>query len=166
MGRFQDNVTLLDAATLNKLEEDIKQLCNGLPIFNATLDSTDNNNHTYKIADENFNSALKSGYVFVIIPNISSQGSSHKSLNIKFGSTVGQLYWNNLYGISGVGQEIAYVDNKQYLEAGKPYIIKCLSKTQSSCKFIIMELYKDAAVSGSGNMTIRLDGSTLIISTN
>lgn len=166
MGRFQDNVTQLNAVTLNALEEDMKRL--GLPIYNATYDSSDASYHTYKITDGNFNSALKIGYTFVMIPDATSQGSNNRILMINHINSIDPLYWNNSDAMPNIGQNYAKVNNMKYLVAGRPYIVKCFAKVQNNYQFIISEMYQDIPASQNklGGVKIWVSGSTLNISTN
>ena len=135
--RFVDNVTPLNAETLNKFEEDMRIA--GLPIFNATR--FDDSFFNFEINDERFEKELKIGYVFVMIPNASSKGTSNKILAIKHGNYCDPLYWNDMDVQPEIGSGYAHVNNRKYLVENIPYIVKCFGKVSANYQFIITEMF-------------------------
>lgn len=165
--RFVDNVTPLNAETLNQFEEDMKQI-SSLPIYNATHEASANF-YNYRISDSNFESALKIGYTFVMIPDVSSQGTDNKVIAIAHGGYEDPLYWNDINVIPVIDSGYARVNQEKYFVAGRPYIIKCFAKVQNKYQFIITEMPQLTLPAASqtilGGVKIWVSGTTLNIST-
>lgn len=165
--RFTDNVTPLNAATLNQFEEDVKSL----PIYNAVYEEG-SSFFNYRISDESFEESLKIGFTFIMIPDVSSQGTSNSIMAIAHGNFGDPLYWNNMNVTPNIGDSTAYarVNNEKYLVAGRPYIVKCFGLVQKNYQFIISEMYQSSMTAGSqttlGGVKIWVSGTTLYISTN
>lgn len=167
--RFVDNVTPLNAETLNQFEEDMKQL-SSLPIYNATHDSSSTSSfYNYKISDLNFESALRIGYTFIMIPDVSSQGTDDRIMAISHGGYGDPLYWNDMNVTPTIGYGYARVNQEKYLVAGRPYIIKCFAKLHNNYQFIITEMPQFTLPAASqtilGGVKIWVNGTTLYIST-
>lgn len=165
--RFEDNVTPLDAATLNKFESDVRKA--GLPIYNAVYEAGSGSSfRNYRISDQQFENELKVGYVFIMVPDISSQGTSNEIIAIRHGNLGDPLYWNDSDKPHRIGYDYARVNSTKYLEAGRPYIVKCFTKVYDNYQFIITEIYKDkiAGQTEFGCVKAWISGTTLNISTN
>lgn len=139
--RFTNNVTPLDAVTLNQFEDDLKQYAN-LPVFNVIYSGGNGSFYEYEISDPTFIESLKIGYTFVILPDVSSQGTSNKIIALKIitspnSSHTDPLHWSDS-STPVVGSGYARVNNDKYLVAGRPYIIKCFTKVQNNWQFIIV----------------------------
>ena len=164
--RFVDNQTPLNAETLNNFEDDVQSL----PIYTAVYEAG-SGRFQYKISDDKFEERIKVGYTFIMIPDISSQGTSNDILFIKHGSYGDPLYWNDNDSIPNIGNSNHYarVNNEKYLLAGIPYIVKCFGKDGSNYQFIITEIYRNklspATQTILGGVKIWLDGTMLNIST-
>ena len=168
--KFTDNVTLLDAKTLNGFEDDLRNT--GLPIFNAIADHGLDGYLQYVIDDERFEKALKIGYTFIIIPNSSSKGTSGKYISISHGGRRDPLFWNNTDVNPTIANtvEFATVNDTKYLVADKQYIIKCFAKLTNNYQFIITEMFKvnpvyPATETEFGGIKAWVDRSTLYLST-
>lgn len=160
---FVDFETHLDAETLNKFEDDVKQLT----VYNAVGDTAGSFMY-YEISDPAFEAELKIGYTFVMIPDVSSQGTNNKIMAIRHNGYGDPLYWNHPNVTPSIGGAYARVNNDQYLVAGRPYIIKCFAKMQSNWQFIITEMYQPVIASSNvfGTAKMWVSGTTLNISTN
>lgn len=168
--RFVDNVTLLNAYTLNNLEDDLRNY-SYLPIYNGEYDSSYTTGHCYRINDENFSTYLKVGYVFVFIPDTSSNGNSNKIVSIGYSNFTYPMYPNNLNIIPSVGTGQLTVNNDRYLVAGRPYLVKCFAKIGNNYQLIITEMYNQVPIPAAnqnsiGGIKIYVDGTTLHINTN
>lgn len=163
--RFVDNVTPLNAETLNQFE------MAGLPVYNAVYDQSSSLFFNYEISDPNFEKELKIGYTFIMIPDVSSQGTSNDILAIKHGNYGDPLYWNDINKCPEIGYGYARVGNTKYLTGGRPYIVKCFAKVQSNYQFIITEMFElgtlpAASQTTLGGVKVWVSGTTLNISTD
>lgn len=168
--RFIDNETPLNATILNGLEDYLKKYFK-LPVFNAVYEASSSSSFfNYKISDQRFDSSLKTGFTFIMIPNVSSRGTSNQIIAIKHGNLGDPLYWNNNEITPTVGYGYARVSNDIYFEAGKPYIVKCFTKVQNNYQFVITELVESpqmvlAGEHSFGGIKIYNSGSNLFIET-
>ena len=150
--RFVDNVTLLNADTLNQFEDDVKQSAS-IPVYNAVFEEGDDDGYkAYRISEVEWND-IPVGKLFTVIFNQSTQSEKEEIVGLRFGAK-NDSAWFMFYSSPDYG--LMYPDAKQvktgmrkYLQAGRPYTLKKLAQSGSTTPLIVLLDHFDTSKLGS-----------------
>lgn len=159
--RFVDNVTPLNAETLNQFEEDLKHSVS-IPVYNAVFEENENGGYkAYRIADVEWND-IPVGGLFSVILDKSTKSDEEVYVGLRFGQT-NDSAWYIFY--SAPDYSLGFPDAKQvktgsrkYLRENTPYTIKKLATAGSTTPLIVILDHFDTTGIGS---RISVDGEKL-----
>lgn len=170
--RFEDNVTPLNAATLNQFEEDLKQTAS-IPVYHALYEANDTglNYKAYRISAVNWDD-IPVGALFSVIFDQSTQGSTNEVIGLRFGtrgaSTNYIFYSMPDYALTFESTQYVRVNNRKYLLANRPYIMKKLAASGASTPLIAVMDHFDTSKFGAtltvneGKIVLKnLDGNAI-----
>lgn len=170
--RFVDNVTPLNAETLNRFEEELKQE-NGIPLYHAVNEpnTTGLAYKAYRISEVEWED-IPVGSLFSVIFDQSTKGTSNDVVGLRFGETNDSskylFYATPDYNITFKDSEYVKVNQRKYLIPNIPYVMKKVIENDSTTPMIIlMDFFDtsnfgaDIAVSNGKFVLKNLDGITI-----
>lgn len=170
--RFVDNVTPLDAATLNKFEEDMKH-CASIPVYEAVRDISADafNCMVYRIADVEWTD-IPVGGLFSVSLDESTESDTEHIVGFCFGPTnksIKYLFYSTPdYKMTFAVTQYVQSGSRKYLLAHRPYTLKKLAETGSSTPLLTLIDHFETAKFGTslgvsdGKLTLKnLDGAVI-----
>lgn len=170
--RFVDNETPLNAETLNRFEDELKQ-AGGVPLYHAVCEpnNTGLTYKAYRISEVEW-SDIPVGSLFSVIFDQSTKGTSNDVVGLRFGETNNSskylFYATPDYNITFKNSEYVKVNQRKYLLSNIPYVMKKVIENDSSTPMIILMDFFDTSNFGTGiavsngKLVLKnLDGSTV-----
>lgn len=170
--RFVDNVTPLDAATLNKFEEDMKRSAI-IPVYEAVRDISADafNCMVYRIADVEWTD-IPVGGLFSVSLDESTESDTEHIVGFCFGPTnksIKYLFYSTPdYKMTFAVTQYVQSGSRKYLLAHRPYTLKKLAETGSSTPLLTLIDHFETAKFGTtlgvsdGKLTLKnLDGAVI-----
>lgn len=170
--RFVDNVTPLDAATLNKFEEDMKRSAI-IPVYEAVRDISADafNCMVYRIADVEWTD-IPVGGLFSVSLDESTESDTEHIVGFCFGPTnksIKYLFYSTPdYKMTFAVTQYVQSGSRKCLLAHRPYTLKKLAESGSSTPLLTLTDHFETAKLGTtlgvsdGKLTLKnLDGAVI-----
>lgn len=152
--RFVDNSTKLNAETLNQFEKDLTY-----KICHAVFECYDSNAKVYRIDDVKW-SDIPVGAMFSVIFDQNTKSGSNAVIGLKFGQESAKYIFYGMpdYEISFTNSQYVRENNRKYLAANRPYVMKKIVEKDFSVPMIMMMDHFDVT-----NFAATIEASSTLI---